>query len=73
MNGDYGWTMMWMLVWLFIVVAVLAVAVFAVVRLARPRQESYDGAQELLRRLYAAGEIDKDEYVSREADLGRPR
>lgn len=69
MNGGYGW----MLVWLFIVVAVIAVAVFAVVRLARPRQESYDEAHELLRRRYAVGEIDKDEYMSRQTDLGRPR
>lgn len=80
MNGEYdgmmgndGWMMMWMLVWFLVVIAVLAVAVFAIVRWTRPRNESMDEAHQLLRRRFAAGEIDKDEYLSRQGDLGPPR
>ena len=77
MDGGYdgmmggGWMIAWMLLWLLIVGAVLAVAVFGIVRFSPPRNEPRDEALELLRRRYAAGEIDKDEYASRVSDLGR--
>lgn len=67
MNGEYGW----MFVWFFIVVAVLAIAIFAVVKFARPGQEQPDEAHQLLRRRYASGEIDADEYASRQVGLGQ--
>jgi len=55
-----------------IVVGVLAVAVFAIVRFSSPRPQSRDDARDILRRRYAAGQIDKDEYLSRLADLDSP-
>ena len=70
MNGGQWWMTMWMVIWLLIVVAALAIAVFGIVRFLRPR-ESHDDALELLRRRYAAGEIDQDEYASRRAELGK--
>ena len=76
MNGSYdgmfnGWMMGWMFVWFLVGVAILVVAVFAIVRLSRPRPKGYDEAHELLRRRFAAGEIDADEYASCRDGLGR--
>lgn len=67
-NG-WGWMMLMPLLW----IAVLAVAVWAVVRLTRntgdyPRRPSDDGSprretpQEILDRRYASGEINADAY-----------
>ena len=72
MDGGGGWMMAWMLVWLLIVIGVLAVAVFAIVRFSSPRRDSRDDARDILRRRYAAGQVDKDEYLSRLADLDSP-
>lgn len=80
MNGGYGGMALWMVVAFVIVIAVLAVVVFTIVRLTGPRstsrdeaRDSRDEARELLRHRYAAGEIDKDEFTSRQGDLGRSR
>lgn len=65
-----GWLMMGfgMLVW----VAAIAVVVWLVVRAGghRPAGES-ESAEELLRRRYAAGELDTEEYQSRLETLRR--
>lgn len=73
MGGGHGWMMVgWMFVWLLVVFGVLAVVVFAIVRFSSPRTQSHDDAREILRRRYAAGDIDKDEFTSRLANLDSP-
>jgi putative membrane protein len=72
-TGMGGGMMMWMLLWAVVGLAVLALAVTGVVWLVRrsspdtvPRQES---PEEILKRRYAAGEIDEDEFQRRRAGL----
>lgn len=71
-----------MLVWALVLLALLTAAVAGVVALARrtdPRplpSERGDGRavespEEILRRRYAAGDIDEDEYFSRMAGLSQ--
>lgn len=69
MGGGYGWMMAWMLIWFLVAIALVAVAVFAVVRFSGPRTKSRDAALSELRRRYAAGELDDDEYRRRRAGL----
>ena len=69
MGGSYGWMMAWMLIWLLVVIALVAVAVFAVVRFSGPRTKPRDEALNVLRRRYAAGELDEDEYRRRRSGL----
>lgn len=72
----------WPLVWLLATVIVLAGAVLAVLRLApavlrppgRTQPDAYrpvppDAAEAVLRRRYAAGQIDREEYLQRKVDL----
>ncbi|WP_346620004.1 hypothetical protein [Blastococcus montanus] len=63
----------WMLFWALVGVALLVIAVLAAIRLVRrrptARPDEAAGAQEVLRRRYAAGEIDRDEYVRMQRDL----
>jgi putative membrane protein len=72
-TGMGGGMMMWMLLWAVVALAVLALAVTGVVWLVRrsspdtgARQES---PEEILKRRYAAGEIDEDEFRRRRAGL----
>jgi putative membrane protein len=63
-SGDWWWPMgIGMLFWIVLV----AVAVWFIVRAVNaPRREgSGEDAEELLRRRYAAGEIDAEEYERR--------
>lgn len=70
-----GGTMLWMLAWGVIGVAVLVLAVVGIVCLAR--RTDHRGAlnargespEEILRRRYAAGELDEDDYLRRRAGL----
>lgn len=64
-----GW---WMLLWSLIGLAVLAAAVVGVVWLVRSVSGSRpEPAEQELRRRYAAGEIDADEFRRRQAELRR--
>ena len=70
--GDWGWT--WMVIWIVAPVAVVAL----VATLSRgSRQQSApdqgDQALAVLRRRFAAGEIDAEEYERRRAHLERAR
>jgi putative membrane protein len=72
-----------MLLWALVGLAVLVLAVLAAVWLARRlspgrrdalpsapgRRDEAPSAQELLRRRYAAGEIDREEYLRMQRDL----
>ena len=61
-----------MLVWFLMVLAVLAAVAYGIAWLIRSNTGGRglgDDAEELLRRRYAAGEIDQDEYERRLAEL----
>jgi len=72
--GGMGSMMLWMLVWGLVGLALLVVAVVGIVWVGRrlgsseqlPREDS---PEEILRRRYAAGELDEDEYLRRRAGL----
>lgn len=76
MNGtDMGMSgmMVWMLVagllGLAALAAVVVGTVWAMRRWSAPSRQSAESAQEQLRRRFAAGEIDEDDYLSRRALL----
>lgn len=70
-----GW---WMALWGIVGLVVLALAVLGVVWLARglpgkpgKSESAGDRAEEEVRQLYAAGHIDREEYLRRLDDLRR--
>ncbi len=73
--GMGGGMMLWMLIWGLVGLALLVLAVLGIVWLVRrtdnPRAEhqTQQTADEVLKRRYAAGEIDEDEYLRRRAGL----
>ncbi|GGO85436.1 hypothetical protein GCM10011584_05400 [Nocardioides phosphati] len=73
--GDMGMTgmMVWMLVagllGLAALAAVVVGTVWAMRRWSTPGHQSAEPAQEQLKRRFAAGEIDEDDYLSRRALL----
>lgn len=79
MNGMMAGMAVWAVVGLLALVAVLAVAVLGTVWLVRGTRRDHsltpgvrdDDARELLRRRYATGEIDDQEYRHRLAGLIR--
>lgn len=64
-----GW---WMWIWWLVLPVVLLLVVWFVARQARPPSGTEPSAEEILRRRYAAGEIDEQEFLSR-LDLLRRR
>lgn len=82
-GGMMGMMGGWMLLWALVGVAVLVVAVLAAMWLGKHRSparpdtaptapgkgDEVASAQELLRRRYAAGEIDREEYLRMQRDL----
>ncbi len=75
-GGMMGGMGLWMLLWALVGLAVLALAVVGVISLVRRADTPRPGPttdretpEELLRRRYAAGEIDEDEYLRRRAGL----
>lgn len=67
---------LWMLLWALVGIALLVLVVIGIIRLVRVPESRRSGAltdretpEELLRRRYAAGEIDEDEYERRRAGL----
>jgi putative membrane protein len=76
MGGMGGGMMMWMLLWGLVGLALIALAVVGIVWLVRrtgenrsvppPTQET---PQDVLKRRYAAGEIEEEEYLRRQAGL----
>lgn len=73
--GDMGWLGMGgaMLIWAVVLVVVVWLIVRGLMALDRRdhRTESGDSAEELLRRRFAAGEIDAEEYEARRSALRR--
>ena len=69
-----GGMMLFMLIWGLVGLAVLVLTVIGIVWLARRSGASQqladqDSPEGILRRRYAAGELDEDEYVHRRAGL----
>jgi len=67
--GGMGW---WMAVWWVFGIAVLVLIVWAIARAAggvSPRAE--DSPEAILKRRYARGELDREEYQRRLEDLRR--
>ncbi|MEV4380622.1 SHOCT domain-containing protein [Streptosporangium sp. NPDC049644] len=58
---------------LFVVIVVIAMVVLGVARMIRSfsAPEPVDSPREILRRRYAAGEIDEDEYLRRMSGLSQ--
>jgi len=74
-----GWMLLWVLVGLAVLVLAVLGSIWLVRRLAPGQHEQVHrspgrpdeapSAQELLRRRYAAGEIDREEYLRMQRDL----
>ena len=75
MDGGMMMGMMggWMLLWALVGLALLVVAVFAAIWLVKHRSPAGPGVDpgpdEVLRRRYAAGEIDREDYLRMQRDL----
>jgi putative membrane protein len=71
--GMGGGMMMWMVLWALVGLALLALAVAGVVWLVRHSAPETgrqpESAEEILKRRYAAGEIDEEEFERRRAGL----
>jgi putative membrane protein len=63
-----GWMSVWMLLGLVVFLAAVAGAVYLGVQLTQ-RDDEEEGAQDVLDRRFAAGEIDAQEYAERRSTL----
>ncbi|MGB3828624.1 MAG: SHOCT domain-containing protein [Ornithinimicrobium sp.] len=77
-GGMMGGMGVWMLLWVLVGIAVLALAVVGIVALARRTGNLRSGQtsgeelpEDLLRRRYAAGEIEEEEYLRRRSGLSQ--
>jgi putative membrane protein len=60
-----GWFMGWMMLWVLIGLVLVVVAIWAVVQGGVSRTTVEDSAEAILKRRYARGEIDQQEYEQR--------
>ncbi len=68
----YGWGMGWMMVlWLVIPIVVLVLLVWALAAFPRTPVREGESPELILKRRYAKGDIDRDEYQRRLDDLRR--
>lgn len=77
-GGMMGGMGVWMLLWVLVGIAVLVLAVVGIVSLVRRTGNRESGPasggelpEDLLRRRYAAGEIEEDEYLRRRSGLSK--
>ncbi len=67
---NYGGHMAWMWVWWLLGLTLLGVIIWAVARTAAPHGPAGDDSPEaILKRRYARGELNRDEYEQRLKDL----
>lgn len=66
-----GWGMGWMSIGWILGLAVIAFAIWAVLRSVRPRDGAGASPEEILKQRYARGEIDRDTYQRMLTDLKR--
>lgn len=64
-----GWMLLWALVGLAVIVLVVLATIWLARRLSGDGRGKAPGAQELLRRRYASGQLDREEYLSIQRDL----
>lgn len=73
MDHDGGMMGGWMLLWALVGLALLVVAALAAIWLVRhrspARSDTDAGPEEELRRRYAAGEIDREDYLRMQRDV----
>ena len=70
MGGMMVWMLLWGLLGLALLIAIILGTVWAIRRWSGPEgQGRVESPEELLRRRFAAGEMDEDEYLSRRAHL----
>ncbi|MDP9406657.1 MAG: SHOCT domain-containing protein [Actinomycetota bacterium] len=72
MNMMAGMMGGWMLLWALVGLALLALVVVATIWLAKrvsPSSSASEGPDAVLQRRYAAGEIDRDEFLRVQRDL----
>ncbi|MDK3256642.1 SHOCT domain-containing protein [Blastococcus capsensis] len=74
MDGGMMMGMMggWMLLWALVGLALLVAGVLAAIWLVKHRSPARDAgpaSEEVLRRRYAAGEIDREDYLRMQRDL----
>ena len=76
-DGDHmmsGWMSGWMALWAVLAVALLVLTVVATIWLLKQLSGGNGSEhQRLLERRYAAGEIDRDEFLQRRDDLSSRR
>ena len=75
-DGDHmmsGWMTGWMAVWGLLALALIVLAVVATAWLVKHlgRGAEREGHNQVLERRYAAGEIDREEFLQRREDLSR--
>jgi putative membrane protein len=70
-----GWMSAWMGLWGLLALALIVLAVAATVWLIRHASDGGSGSEaaRTLERRYAAGEIDREEFLQRREDLARRR
>ncbi len=68
-NGE--WHMGWMWIWWLVGIVVLILVVRLATSSAGGRASSAESAEEILKRRYAQGEIDQEEYERKLQDLRR--
>ena len=74
MNGGYGmgwgWSIIMMAFWIAVIVGIISLIRWVVVSTNKGREtRAEDSAIEILKRRYASGEINKDEYEEKKKDL----
>ena len=68
-NGYHWW---WMSVWMLVPLLIVILVVWIVTRAASgPPQPSEETPEQILKRRYARGEIERDDYERRLSDLRR--
>ena len=66
---DYGWHMGWMALWWVFAFGVIALFVWLLAKAAGPAVREGESPELILKRRYARGDIDRDEYERRSSDL----
>ncbi len=73
-NGMMGqgmgiWMLLGLIFWIFLIVGIIFLLIWAVQKVSGGRIEKEDSALEILKKRYARGEISKEEYEEKRRDL----
>ncbi|MBI5745793.1 MAG: SHOCT domain-containing protein [Nitrospirae bacterium] len=63
------WMFLGLIFWIFLIVGIIFLLIWAVQRVSGGRIEKEDSALEILKKRYARGEISKEEYEEKRRDL----